>query len=86
MLSSRSQRRWRVPAALRDENSPDSHLEVALSTLPTVILLGIFVASAVVIWIAGIQLSDYTDVLAERLHLGEALGGLILLAVATNLP
>lgn len=32
------------------------------------------------------QLSDYTDVLAERLHLGAALGGLVLLAVATNLP
>jgi cation:H+ antiporter len=64
----------------------NSHLEVVLSTLPTVVLLGIFVASSVVIWVAGIQLSDYTDVLAERLHLGEALGGLILLAVATNLP
>src|SRR6195952_1694691 len=46
----------------------------------------VFVASAAVIWVAGIFLSAYTDVLADRLHLGEALGGLILLAVATNLP
>ena len=46
----------------------------------------IFVASAATIWIAGIWLSNYTDILATRLHLGEALGGLILLAVATNLP
>src|SRR6476660_10490252 len=46
----------------------------------------IFVASATTIWIAGIFLSSNTDVLSERLHLGEALGGLILLAVATNLP
>jgi len=46
----------------------------------------IFLASAVVIWVAGIWLSDYTDILADRLHLGQALGGLILLAVATNLP
>jgi cation:H+ antiporter len=46
----------------------------------------VFVGSAMAIWIAGIFLSDYTDVLAERLHLGAALGGLILLAVATNLP
>jgi cation:H+ antiporter len=49
-------------------------------------LLLFFVASAAVIWYAGIKLSDTTDVLAERLHLGSALGGLILLAVATNLP
>jgi len=46
----------------------------------------VFVTSAVVIWVAGISLSNYTDILAERLHLGQALGGLILLAVATNLP
>ncbi|MDQ6839768.1 MAG: sodium:calcium antiporter, partial [Actinomycetota bacterium] len=45
-----------------------------------------FVASAVTIWGAGIWLSNYTDILADRLHLGQALGGLILLAVATNLP
>ena len=32
------------------------------------------------------RLSDETDVLATRLHLGSALGGMILLAVATNLP
>lgn len=46
----------------------------------------VFVGSAVAIWVAGVFLSDYTDVLAERLHIGAALGGLILLAVATNLP
>lgn len=46
----------------------------------------VFVASAATIWVAGIFLSNTTDVLSERLHLGQALGGLILLAVATNLP
>jgi len=46
----------------------------------------VFVASAVIIWVAGIWLSNYTDILADRMHLGQALGGLILLAVATNLP
>ena len=45
-----------------------------------------FVVAAGVIWVAGIQLSKQTDVLSTRLHLGAALGGLILLAVATNLP
>ncbi len=46
----------------------------------------VFLASAAIIWVAGIWLSKYTDVLSSRLHLGQALGGLILLAVATNLP
>jgi cation:H+ antiporter len=46
----------------------------------------IFVAAAAAVWVAGIALSNQTDVLATRLHLGTALGGVILLAVATNLP
>jgi cation:H+ antiporter len=57
-----------------------------VSSLPSLVLLLIFLVSAAVIWVAGIKLSDYTDVLAERLHLGTALGGVVLLAVATNLP
>src|SRR3954470_19891196 len=60
--------------------------EDRMEGLPLVALLGIFAAAAAAIWAAGIQLSDQTDVLATRLHLGSALGGLILLAVATNLP
>ncbi len=50
------------------------------------LLAGGFLLAAAVVWIAGIQLSNQTDVLAKRLGLGEALGGSILLAVATNLP
>ena len=57
-----------------------------MSGLPLVVLLLIFFGAAGVIWVAGIQLSNQTDVLATRLHLGSALGGLVLLAVATNLP
>jgi len=57
-----------------------------MSSLPTVVLVLIFAAAAGAIWIAGIQLSEQTDVLSTRLHLGSALGGLILLALATNLP
>jgi len=46
----------------------------------------IFLAAAAAIWVAGISLSNQTDVLSTRLHLGSALGGVILLAIATNLP
>jgi cation:H+ antiporter len=54
--------------------------------VPAAALVAIFIAAAVVIWVAGIQLSDATDALDARLGLGSALGGLVLLAFATNLP
>ena len=57
-----------------------------MGSLGSPVLLVLFIAGAAVIWYAGIKLSDTTDVLSERLHLGSALGGLILLAIATNLP
>ena len=50
------------------------------------VLIAIFAAAAAAIWLAGIELSNTTDVLAKRIGLGEALGGLILLAISTNLP
>jgi cation:H+ antiporter len=68
--------------------APDAEKDTAvlLPHLPLALALLVFAASAVAIWVAGIKLSNYTDVLSDRLHLGAALGGLILLAVATNLP
>ena len=59
---------------------------VCMGSLAAPVQLVLFVVSAGVIWYAGIKLSDTTDVLAERWHLGSAFGGLIMLAVATNLP
>ena len=53
-------------------------------SLPILIL--IFLGGAIAVWFAGIQLSNTTDVIASRFGLGQALGGLILLAIATNLP
>jgi cation:H+ antiporter len=50
------------------------------------LLAAMFVVAGAAIWAAGIQLSDQTDVLTMRLGLGSALGGLIMLAIATNLP
>jgi cation:H+ antiporter len=57
-----------------------------VTSLNSWLLLVIFLICAVAIWVAGVRLSNTTDVLSERLHLGAALGGVILLAVATNLP
>ncbi|WP_427170260.1 sodium:calcium antiporter [Arthrobacter sp. 92] len=57
-----------------------------MESLPLTVVLLIFAGAAAAIWVAGIHLSRQTDVLDVRLHLGSALGGLILLAVATNLP
>src|SRR4051794_15521292 len=49
-------------------------------------LIGTFLAGAVVIWFAGIKLTRTTNSLAARFGLGEAIGGLVFLAVSTNLP
>jgi cation:H+ antiporter len=60
--------------------------QVSLTEVPVLGLGFLFVGAAIVVWVAGIHLSDTTDVLSARLGLGEALGGLLFLAIATNLP
>jgi cation:H+ antiporter len=50
------------------------------------LLVIVFVAGSAATWIAGIVLSKSTDSLDRRFGLGEALGGLILLAIAGTLP
>jgi cation:H+ antiporter len=49
-------------------------------------LIVVFGVAAIATWIAGLYLSRATDALDVRLNLGEALGGMILLAVAGSLP
>ena len=49
-------------------------------------LIVIFAVAAIATWLAGLSLSRATDALDVRLNLGEALGGMILLAVAGSLP
>jgi cation:H+ antiporter len=57
-----------------------------LSSLSLPVLLLIFVTAAAVVWIAGTRLSDATDIFSVHFGLGEALGGLLFLAISTNLP
>jgi cation:H+ antiporter len=57
-----------------------------MGSLSTPLLVVVFVAGAVATWIAGTALSKTTDVLARRFGLGEALGGVVLLAFAGSLP
>lgn len=55
-------------------------------SLPLLVLILLFCGGALAVWLAGIYLSRTTDVISSRFDLGQALGGLIFLAIATNLP
>lgn len=57
-----------------------------MGSLSSPLLVLVFAIGAVATWIAGTALSKTTDVLDRRFNLGEALGGVILLAVAGSLP
>jgi len=52
----------------------------------TAVLVAVFIVAAAATWIAGIYLSDCSDVIDDRFDLGQALGGLILLGIAGTLP
>lgn len=57
-----------------------------MSSLGILALLVIFIASAAAVWLAGVKVSQTTDILSFRLGWGDAIGGLVALAVVTNLP
>jgi cation:H+ antiporter len=50
------------------------------------LLLAVFSAAGIATWVAGLYLSKATDVLDERLGLGDAVGGMLLLGLAGSLP
>jgi cation:H+ antiporter len=57
-----------------------------VATLPTIALVALFLVAAVATWIAGVYLSNATDALDFRWHLGDAFGGMVLLAISGSLP
>ena len=57
-----------------------------MSGLSTPLVIVLFAAAAAATWVAGITLSSTTDELDHRLRLGDAVGGMVLLAVAGSLP
>jgi cation:H+ antiporter len=48
--------------------------------------IGVFVVSAIIVWIAGTKIARYADKIATRTGLGHAAVGLVLLAGITSLP
>jgi cation:H+ antiporter len=57
-----------------------------MSSLGFGALLAIFLAAGAATWVAGVYPSRATDVLDDRFHLGEAVGGMLLLGLAGSLP
>ena len=57
-----------------------------LSNITTTWLIIIFIISTIVIWIAGIKISLATDNMYKYFNFSEAIGGMIFLAIVTNLP
>jgi len=57
-----------------------------MAGLSTPLLVVVFLGASLATWVAGVVLSSTTDELDNRLGLGAALGGMILLAVAGSLP
>ena len=57
-----------------------------MGDLPSPVLIAIFLVGGVATWLAGTALSRTTDALDNRLHLGEAIGGVVLLAISGSLP
>jgi len=59
---------------------------MVLSHLESIWLLIIFLASSIAIWIAGVRISIALDNMNKYFNFGEEIGGMIFLAIVTNLP
>jgi cation:H+ antiporter len=68
-----------VPADRIGDNSNVASVSIFLVIL-------VFVAASGATWVAGVELSKSTDELDRRLGIGDAMGGMVLLAIAGSLP
>ena len=68
-----------VPADRIGDNSNVASVSIFLVIL-------VFVAASGATWVAGVELSKSTDELDRRLKIGDAIGGMVLLAIAGSLP
>lgn len=59
---------------------------MTLAGLPLVALVALFAAAALIVWIAGAQLTAYVNAIANRTGLGKAFTGMLLLGGITSLP
>lgn len=57
-----------------------------MPSLSWILVLAVFFAATSATWAAGVELSKCTDELDRRLGLGDAIGGMVLLAIAGSLP
>jgi len=57
-----------------------------IAALSTPLLIVSFIFCSAIIWVAGTKISFSIDVISKHFGIGEALGGIIFLAIVTNLP
>ena len=57
-----------------------------LASLSSSLLIIIFIVSTIAIWISGIKLTKAIDAITTHYALGGAFGGMVFLAIVTNLP
>ena len=57
-----------------------------MASVPIFLVILVFVTASGATWVAGVELSKSTDELDRRLGIGDAIGGMVLLAIAGSLP
>lgn len=56
------------------------------SIFSSITLVVIFLACTLIIWVAGVKITRAVDAITTYFNLGEAFGGMVFLAIVTNLP
>jgi cation:H+ antiporter len=54
--------------------------------LPSSFLIFVFLLSTTIIWVTGVRITKAVDKITTHFNLGEAFGGVVFLAIVTNLP